>query len=1151
MDPKKVAAVMEWEVPQNLKELRGFLGLCNYFRKFICGYSSIAAPLVDLTQKSVIWDANTWKEPQQQTFDRLKKCLSEAPVLRMPDFSLPFRLVSDASILGTGAVLLQEERPVAYCSAKYIPAEINYSTTEQELLGIIKALKEFRPYLEGGQHPVQLVTDHHPNTYLRTQPNLSRRQAGWSEYLERFNYTWEYVPGRLNVADPFSRAPVGFCSDPTIARIHVALHTHQHGAVFNEPGPSSHAQGDVPTVSVCQAGPARAFSMDINISQLLVHMAPEKGSEAEEEDLLEFFRKGYEADAVDYATMPDAHLYHQSDEGLWLRGTDPLHQKVVVPNSDDAKSWILSSMHDTPAAGHPGPERMLHLTRRWFWWKGMRQDVIDYAKSCKSCEMNKPNNQRAAGLLKSLDIPEYPFQSVSMDFITKLPVTAAGHDTIIVYVCRLTKFVTVVACNETLSAEDFYRFTVDHLISKHGCPESFVSDRDGRFISHFWDTMVDLMQSKKHMSTSFHPQTDGQTERMNRALEETLRHFVCYNQGDWDSHLQMAAFAINNSYHASTQTTPFMLTKGYHPRMPDPVTALTDRIQKQKPISHTAVKFSMAMHADIKFARECMRVAQEKQRRYADQHRRELSFEVGDMLLLSTKNLTLKNDQGTVARAKLLPKFIGPYEVIRKVGSVAYELALPDVCRIHPVFHVSLLKKFIEPSRLNKCRHFPQPLDWLDGVPQFKVRAILDHRVTFVGRKRSVAYLVSWKGFEEKYDSWEPEEMLLECEGPVLQRYLTVNSVATVFDEADPRCVRVVYEPIAPKPGRPRGKRGAQFSSRGGSLGDEAGVVPLPEDELEGETPQRREQTAMPPPVVRTDDAQAQAGVTPDAGPDVVLDCTARVRDIQPPVVVNVTPPVAPVRPPVASRKSPVKAARTSGTKETASGARTTQKASQVKKAAGKVKDSERARPPRWEEPAVRQVPAPVRRRLLSPPRAEHRPVRPETSFMHEDTRRSHMPVAEPDLRRGARARATPGHLDAYMRMLQTSDFDANQWMRGPGMMVPVMPADARMEGNVMPVQRMDMDVVGPGARIAVPFVQPGARMDSSVSGGSYGPRDEQRAVYYMPPVQQSQAMVPMSSQQQLVWMPARTLQQQELSRSSMPWDRAGTSDGAWVWRER
>ena len=199
-DPKKVQSVLNWPTPTNLREVQQFLGLTNLFIEFIQGYANMTKPLTDLTRKNVPFD---WTS---SSFKALKRALTSAPVLALPDPAMPFELVCDASGYGIGAVLFQQGQPLAYYSRKMSAAERNYVVTEQELLATVEAMRVFRCYLLSGQQ-FTLVTDNQPNTFLQTQPHLSRRQARWSEYLQRFNFCWVHRPGRHNVADPLSRNP--------------------------------------------------------------------------------------------------------------------------------------------------------------------------------------------------------------------------------------------------------------------------------------------------------------------------------------------------------------------------------------------------------------------------------------------------------------------------------------------------------------------------------------------------------------------------------------------------------------------------------------------------------------------------------------------------------------------------------------------------------------------------------------------------------------------------------------------------------------------------------------------------------------------------------------------------------------------------------
>jgi len=204
VDPRKVQIIKDWPTPQSQSDVRSFLGLANYFRRFIHAYSTITSPLHALTG-NVKWHPSLWTGACQQAFDLLKHKLSTAPVLAMPDFNKPFQIVADASLTAIGAILLQDDRPIAFESRKLSPAESNYDTTEREMTAVIHALRVWRCYLDGNSFTI--FSDHEPLKYLRTKPSLSPRQVRWSQTMEHFNYTWEYRAGRLNAADPLSRAP--------------------------------------------------------------------------------------------------------------------------------------------------------------------------------------------------------------------------------------------------------------------------------------------------------------------------------------------------------------------------------------------------------------------------------------------------------------------------------------------------------------------------------------------------------------------------------------------------------------------------------------------------------------------------------------------------------------------------------------------------------------------------------------------------------------------------------------------------------------------------------------------------------------------------------------------------------------------------------
>jgi len=349
-----------------------------------------------------------------------------------------------------------------------------------------------------------------------------------------------------------------------------------------------------------------------------------------------------------------------------------------------------------------------------------------------------------------------------MDLMTCLPETADGYDTIVVFVDRLTKYCIAVPSKLSVDAPGFAQLLIDHVISKHGPPLSIVSDRDTRFTSAFFKTLLARLDVRSCMSTSFHPQSDGQTERMNRLLQETLRHFVCYTQNDWDKHLQLACFAINNADNGSTGKSPFFLNFGRHPRHPSGILDLPAAAD-MNPLGNNA---AAAVRDALSAAKTSLERAQLVMKRQADKHRRSVIFKVGDMVLLSTVNLRLKAGPAW-ARHKLLPKYIGPFRVLSTVVApfkdpdtdadvpCAVKLDLPDTTRIHPVFNVSLLIHWRNPVDDPLAIRVPQPVDWLEG---FEVSGIVGHKWVKCGKRRRLMFKVQWVGVCD--DTWEPRVSL-------------------------------------------------------------------------------------------------------------------------------------------------------------------------------------------------------------------------------------------------------------------------------------------------------------------------------------------------------------------------------------------------------
>jgi hypothetical protein len=267
------------------------------------------------------------------------------------------------------------------------------------------------------------------------------------------------------------------------------------------------------------------------------------------------------------------------------------------------------------------------------------------------------------------------------------------------------------------------------------------------------------MGTKLSMSTAFHPQTDRQTERSNRTLEQMLRNWVNYKQDDWDEHLAAAEFACNNAKQTSTGVTPFFANTGQDPSVP--VRFLCEGNDDEEDHVQSTEDFVKKMSDILKGVTENLSEAQDKQKKYADQHRRDITFQVGDKVLLSTKNIQVDVQKRRPSR-KFLPRFIGPFEIIQVVSPTSYKLALPDTMKIHPVFHVSLLKAYKENPEEefpNRVVQPPPPIVVHDEL-EYEVEKILDKRIKRQGHKVSIEYLVKWKGYPDYDATWEPQEAL-------------------------------------------------------------------------------------------------------------------------------------------------------------------------------------------------------------------------------------------------------------------------------------------------------------------------------------------------------------------------------------------------------
>ncbi|GJX04548.1 putative reverse transcriptase domain-containing protein [Tanacetum coccineum] len=467
VDPSKIEAVKNWKAPTTPSEVRSFLGLAGYYRRFIVNFSKIAKPLTSLTQKNQKYE---WGEEQEAAFQTLKNNLCDAPVLSLPDGVEDFVVYCDASNQGLGCVLMQRDK----CEIRYHPGKANV------------------------------------------------------------------------VADALSRKE---CVKPRRVR---AWHAIQSGM------------------------------------KVLILAAQKEAFEQEN-----------------------------------------------VPSERLNGITIMDEAHKSKYSIHPGADKMYYDLRDMYWWPGMKRDIATYVSKCLTCSKVKAEHQRPSGLLQQPEIPEWKWDKITMDFITKLPRSKNGHDTIWVIVDRLTKSAHFLAIREDYSTERLARIYIDEIVARHGVPVSIISDRDGRFTSRCWQTVQKALGTRLDMSTAYHPQTNGQSERTIQTLEDMLR--ACHFMKECRSPVLWAEIGESSLI------------------VPELVQETTDKVVLIK---------------------EKLKAERDRQKSYADNRRKLLEFEVVDRVMLKVSPW-----KGVIRfgkKGKLAPRYVGPFEILERVGPVAYRLRLPE-----------------------------------------------------------------------------------------------------------------------------------------------------------------------------------------------------------------------------------------------------------------------------------------------------------------------------------------------------------------------------------------------------------------------------------------------------------------------------------------
>ena len=714
MDPGKVNSILSWPVPTKLSEVQSFLGFANFYRRFINGYSTVVKPLTRLTAKNVPfhWDANC-----QNAFDSLKQSFTNAPILRHFDPTLPIIVETDASGYALAGILSQKfpngVHPIAYHSRSLTPAEYNYDTHDRELLGVVECLKHWRQYLEGSTHRIQILCDHANLRYFMHVKRHNRRQAAWSTFLSELDFEFHYQPGKVNKADALSRR-------------------------------EDYRQGKNPLEDVNPIFSADQFCNIVSTLSVDQPFVDKLRRRYPKDEVTQEVLK-YQTNASDFADSPNLEFlksFSVSPEGILFKDG-----KIYIPNLDSLKLQILQHCHDNEVSGHPGIRKTIKLILRQYTWPNIHSDVTKYCKTCDLCNRTKSSRHAPYGLLQPLSAPDYPWQSITMDFVTGLP-KSNDYQSLLVVVDRLTKFARFIPLTsvERPTAPECADLVFNIIFCRHGLPLQIITDRDTVFTSKFWNCLLKHLKVKPSKSTAFHPQTDGQTERTNQTLEAYLRCYCDYNQENWSSLLPTAEFCYNNAYHSTIRMSPFKAYTGRDanfqvlPVLPSSFPSVEERLTEIN-----------KLHC---ICRENITKANETFSEYANRCRKESpDFQIGDKVWLNRIHIAT-----TRPSLKLDYKKFGPYKITQRINKVAFKLGLPQHLKIHPVFHVRYLEPYHENTIPGRMQPASFPVTSITGDDIYKAETLLDSRY----HKKKLQYFVKWAGFSNEENSWEPETNILD-----------------------------------------------------------------------------------------------------------------------------------------------------------------------------------------------------------------------------------------------------------------------------------------------------------------------------------------------------------------------------------------------------
>ena len=725
-DPKYIDQIIKFKEPSNPKELERFIGMVTWIGRFIPNLSKLTARLTDNKNKN-IW---IWEEEQQQAFDAIINAVSKAEILRHPDLSKPFFVQTDASDYAIGAVLLQDFgngylEPIEFASRKLQKNEVNWNTTEKELIAIIWSLQKWIRYLLP-QH-FTVFTDHkNLRELINHGPRLkSKKLQRWITLIQQFDFTAKYLPGKENyIADYLSREGANQMLCINTPRLTSKVREIESGfklhhlcliedvtdiklmehAILELDKRRSKRLANKQTVNYNE-NQLRTFNIythgirqqkiierdrkktklgniinqndnDISIKQLKEQqiekiLTSEQFVQCSIEDKeLQQLRKQLKANPEKFPNFKineNQVLFKRDDKNGYL---------PIVPKK--LQMMIARYFHMSNLFQHQGVQRTYATIKQRFYWKNMIDTIENMCKSCTHCQHIKRVTEGKVATQKI--ICSKPFEMVAMDIVGPLPITSNGNRYILTIMDYFTRYVHAIPLKR-ITAGTVAKAIIDNWILKYGTPDAILSDNGTQFKNRVLEKIYQILNIKQKFATPYHPQTNGMIERFHRFMKERLsiranaNRLDYFSKDDWDAYLAAILHAYNATVHSATNYTPFELLYGSKVKLPIDLKRI--RAMHKKEFRNLDEYMNQFIDALRIIRNDSFRIQWEKKMKVEEKQKKmqqNYTFEVGELVarrnMAASKNQTSLGPQG---------KWIGPYEVIEAFDNgVSYRIQRVD-----------------------------------------------------------------------------------------------------------------------------------------------------------------------------------------------------------------------------------------------------------------------------------------------------------------------------------------------------------------------------------------------------------------------------------------------------------------------------------------